>query len=306
MRIYSAPLQGITEYPWRRAHVEVMGGVDSYLTPFMRSERGEVRRKDMREAAPEANAGVPVEPQVLASTEAEMRLVVDTLKAMGYRQVNINLGCPFRPVSKRGHGAGMLARPDDVAAMLRFLSGCYPDIRFSIKTRLGLEKADELAHLLPEIARFKPVYLAIHARTAAEQYGGEADVEAFARTVEIADGVPVVYNGDILTVADAERVAVRFPGLHGIMIGRGLLRRPSLAREIRGGAPYSAAELRRLHEMIYEHYESTLQGDSHLLAKMKPFWEYTPAEIGHRQLKAIAKAGSAARYRAAVADALAF
>lgn len=306
MEIYSAPLQGATESVWRRAHAEIFGGIAAYFAPFVRVERGEVRRKDLREASPEANAGIDVVPQVLASAEAEMRIAIEALAALGYHHIDINLGCPFRPVTKRGHGAGILARPAEVEAMLAMLDSYRPTLRFSLKVRLGLDSPGELHALLPAIVAFRPELLAVHARTAAMQYAGEPLLDEMNTVMTAAADVPVVYNGDILTPADARRIAGRFPGLHGIMIGRGLLRRPSLAREINGGAPYTAAELRRLHELLYEHYEATLQGDSHLLATMKPLWEYAPAEIDRRRLKAIAKATTAARYRTAVADALAF
>ena len=66
MYIAFAPLQGYTDAVYRRAHHECVGGVDEYYTPFVRIEKGEVRRKDLRDTDPEANAGVSTGPQVIA------------------------------------------------------------------------------------------------------------------------------------------------------------------------------------------------------------------------------------------------
>jgi tRNA-dihydrouridine synthase len=63
-----APLQGYTDAVYRRAHWECVGGVDEYYTPFVRIEKGEIRKKDLRDTDPAANEGVPMVPQVWCSS----------------------------------------------------------------------------------------------------------------------------------------------------------------------------------------------------------------------------------------------
>ena len=91
--VLSAPLQGFTTRVWRAAHASVFGGVQVYYAPFMRVEHGAIREKYITEVQREGDVPNLV-PQVLAGTPIEMRLMVTTLRDMGHRRIDINLGCP--------------------------------------------------------------------------------------------------------------------------------------------------------------------------------------------------------------------
>ena len=80
MYIAFAPLQGYIDAIYRRAHWECVGGVDEYYTPFVRIEKGEIRRKDLRDTDPERNVGVPTVPQVIASGGDEFARLCDALQ----------------------------------------------------------------------------------------------------------------------------------------------------------------------------------------------------------------------------------
>ena len=97
--VLAAPLQGVTDNVWRMAQHSVFGGVDAYYAPFMRVERGEVRRKDLRDVEPERNAGITLIPQILACQPDHALMMVDALKQKGYSRIDINLGCPFPPIA---------------------------------------------------------------------------------------------------------------------------------------------------------------------------------------------------------------
>lgn len=93
--IHFAPLQGYTDSVYREAHTRVFGGVDTYYTPFVRIEKGGFRNKDLKDIACDRNRQVHVVPQLIASTPDEFRPIVRLFQENGYKEADINLGCPF-------------------------------------------------------------------------------------------------------------------------------------------------------------------------------------------------------------------
>ncbi len=176
-------------------------------------------------------------------------------------------------------------------------------MKFSVKMRLGLEDADEWHALLPMLNEAPLERITLHPRIGKQQYKGKPDLEAFAAFYEACTH-PLVYNGDVLTVEDAHRLMKDFPRLEGIMLGRGLLVRPSLAMEIKEGSPWTDEELYnkvlQLHDRLLQHYEGCLQGEAQLLSKLKPYWEYLLPDMDKKIRKAIKKAVRMDKYLAAV------
>ena len=146
--IHFAPLQGYTEAAYRNAHAAVFGGIDVYHTPFVRVDRGEFRHKDVRDILPENNRVARLIPQLIASEADKTERMIALFIEQGYREIDINLGCPFPMLAKRQCGSGMLPYPDKVEALLKQTEQ-FPDIRFSVKMRLGWEKPDECLSLIP-------------------------------------------------------------------------------------------------------------------------------------------------------------
>lgn len=301
--LHFAPLQGYTEAPYRDAHASVFGGIDTYYTPFVRIERGEFRRKDTRDIEPENNHVAHLVPQLIASDVEKAKTILALFIEKGYREVSINLGCPFPILAKRHNGSGMLPYPEEVKALLAIVEQ-HPEIRFSVKMRLGWENSEECLALAPLLNELPLEHIALHARLGKQQYKGEVDLDAFAAFADICQK-PLIYNGDLLTVEDIQRIEKRFPQLAGIMIGRGLLANPALAMEYKTGVSLSPEELREklrtLHAAVYARYEEQLQGgDEQLLHKIKPFWDYLEPALDRKVWKAIHKSGSLNKYQAAV------
>lgn len=111
--IHFAPLQGYTEAIYRQAHARIFGGVESYYTPFVRVEHGEIRKKDIREITLENNRGVQLIPQLIAPDVDKMEQIIALFIEKGYKNVDINLGCPFPLLTKRHNGSGMLPYPEE-------------------------------------------------------------------------------------------------------------------------------------------------------------------------------------------------
>lgn len=302
--IHFAPLQGYTEAIYRQAHARIFGGVESYYTPFVRVERGEIRRKDMREITPENNRDVRLIPQLIAPDVDKMELIMALFIEKGYTEVDINLGCPFPILAKRHNGSGMLPYPEEVRTLLTSATENHPDIRFSVKMRLGWESPEECLALVPMLNELPLAHVIMHPRLGKQQYKGDIDLNAFEAFYNECRH-PLVYNGNLLTVEDIHRVTERFPGLAGVMIGRGLLANPALALEYRQGQALDAKEwqekLRLFHADVFAQYGNLLEGgDKQLLTKMKTFWEYLLPEGDRKAKKAIHKANKLETYQAAV------
>ena len=301
--LHFAPLQGYTEAPYRDAHATVFGGIDTYYTPFVRIERGEFRRKDTRDIEPGNNHVAHLVPQLIASNIEKAETILALFIEKGYREVSINLGCPFPILAKRHNGSGMLPYPEEVKALLAMVEQ-HPEIRFSVKMRLGWESPEECLALAPLLNALPLEHVALHARLGKQQYKGEVDLDAFAAFAEVCQK-PLIYNGDLLTVEDIQRIEKRFPQLAGIMIGRGLLANPALAMEYKTGVSLSPEQLREklrtLHATVYARYEGQLQGgDEQMLHKIKPFWDYLEPALDRKVWKAIHKSGSLNKYQAGV------
>lgn len=301
--LHFAPLQGYTEAPYRDAHATVFGGIDTYYNPFVRIERGEFRRKDTRDIEPGNNHVEHLVPQLIASNIEKAETILALFIEKGYREVSINLGCPFPILAKRHNGSGMLPYPEEVKALLAMVEQ-HPEIRFSVKMRLGWESPEECLALAPLLNALPLEHVALHARLGKQQYKGEVDLDAFAAFAEVCQK-PLIYNGDLLTVEDIQRIEKRFPQLAGIMIGRGLLANPALAMEYKTGVSLSPEQLREklrtLHATVYARYEGQLQGgDEQMLHKIKPFWDYLEPALDRKVWKAIHKSGSLNKYQAAV------
>lgn len=306
--VYFAPLQGYTEAVYRQAHARVFGGVETYYTPFVRVERGEIRRKDIREIDPDNNRGVALLPQLIAPDSDKLEQILTLFIAKGYNEACVNLGCPFPLLAKRHNGAGMLPYPEEVRSLLTTAVERHPDIRFSVKMRLGWENSSESLALLPLLNELPLSHIILHPRLGIQQYKGETDLEAFDAFYRECRH-PLVYNGDLHTADDIHRIAHRFPRLSGVMIGRGLLANPALAAEYRQGNALSTDELkeklRTFHKEVFTAYGNLLEGgDKQLLMKMKTFWEYLLPDGDRKARKVIHKTSKLSNYVQAVNELL--
>lgn len=300
--IHFAPIQGYTEDCYRRTHHALCGGIDQYYTPFMRLEHGKVRSKDMRDVKPENNQGVAVVPQVIASGAEELEAMLEALRPMGYKRIDINMGCPFPLQTRHGRGAGLLVKPEETRGICDVVRK-NGDMLFSVKMRIGMERPDEWKAIMPMLNDTPLAHIAVHPRLASQGYKGEVYMDAFA---EIANECshPLIYNGDIVSTDDIARMERDFPQLQGVMIGRGLLARPTLAEEYKSGREWPVREvvqrIKAMHARMLDEYSRFIPGESQLLMKVRSFWDYMEPTIGRKTWKKIHKAGNMRNYLAAV------
>jgi tRNA-dihydrouridine synthase B len=299
--IYMAPLQGFTDYAFRATFVPIFGAPDAAFSPFIESHKPDHRA--FRDVLPERNTGCNLIPQILGNDANEMAPILKQLQDMGYKVINWNLGCPYPMVTKKGMGAGLLPYPDRIESILNQLFENFNG-KFSVKMRLGLTNSHEWKALVPVLNRFPLHEIIIHCRTAAQMYKGEVDLVSFR---EMTNQVihPVCYNGNIFTLEQYNRLTVQFPNVSQWMLGRGLLTNPLLMQEIRTGVKAGEEEIRKaveqLHNQLMYLNSSRLQGTSHVLNKMKPYWEYFALSFPGREksLKKIKKSVTLDAYKIA-------
>ncbi len=146
--------------------------------------------------------------------------------------IDLNFGCPVRKVTRKGGGAAIPARPALLAKIVRAVVQHAGPVPVTIKLRIGI---DERLTTYLEAGRIGEVEgcaaIALHARTAAQLYDGEADWSAIARLKEAVTGIPVLGNGDVWEAWDALRM-MRRTGCDGVVVGRGCLGRPWLFRDL--------------------------------------------------------------------------
>lgn len=302
-QLHAAPLQGYTEAPWRRFHSDIYGAPDRYYTPFIRVEKGDIRPRDTRDLTSSLNGGIPVTPQIIFRDLDEARLLLDRIIAAGHHSVDLNLGCPFPPQVKHGRGAALLLKPDLILSLGELLRSCYPELKVSVKMRVGVDSPHQWADIIDAVNSLPLAHITVHPRIARQQYSGSLYLDEMSSILDAAT-CPVVFNGDILTPADIDSTLNRMPSLAGVMVGRGLLARPSLFAEWREGREWTPARRRdallHFHSQLYSHARATYCGDTQILSKIRPFWDYLEPVIGHCTFKSIKKATSLTRYEAAV------
>lgn len=273
MNLYFAPLEGITTYIYRNTHAEVFGGCDGYYAPFITpSDNEKISRKGLRDVVPEKNDTVNLTVQVLTNRSDSFLKFARKIKALGYGEVNINIGCPFERVIRKGRGAGMLK---DTEELDRFLDGVFSgcDLKVSVKTRTGFYSGEEMESLTEIYNHYPLSLLIIHPRAREDFYKGVPNMKVFSAAYEDAKS-PVCYNGDVMTTEDFHRISATYPELSGVMIGRGALTNPALFREIRGGDKASTRELIEFSDRLSENYFAVLESETFTLQKLKEIWGY--------------------------------
>lgn len=289
MKLYLAPMEGVTTYTYRNAHSEFFGGCDEYYAPFIvPTDNERLSMKSLRDITPENNKVKPM-VQVMCTTWTAFYKFVERVKQLGYDEVNLNLGCPAGTVVKKFRGSGALKNIDALDEML-----CHifkeADIKISIKTRTGFYSHDEFDELLKIYAKYPVSKLIVHPRIREEFYKGEPNLESFKKAYEIF-GEKLCYNGNIYSTDDYESICGKFPEIDSVMIGRGAISNPAIFREIKGGKRLSTEELVGFSNLLEERYLKLYKSEHNAFFKLKEMWMYmiTNYPNENKILKAIKK-----------------
>jgi len=232
-----APMEGLLDHPLREV-LTAVGGIDRCVSEFIRVSGMLMPDRVFTRIVPEllqggrTRAGVPVRPQLLGSDPSCMAENAAAIAALGADGIDLNFGCPAKTVNRHGGGSALLVDPELLARIVAAVRRAVPAaLPVSAKMRLGYEDASLAVDCARALAESGASELVVHARTKADGYRPPAYWERIPAIRE-AVRVPVVANGEIWTVADAERCR-RVSGCEALMLGRGMVVDPGLALAIR-------------------------------------------------------------------------
>ncbi len=250
-----APMAGVTNYPFRSICRRFGAGlyVSEMITarPLVEGNQKTLKIADFGEGEePRSLQLYGVDPYYVG--EAVRRLVGEGR----VDHIDMNFGCPVRKVTSKGGGAAIPAKPRLLAGIVRAAVKAAGEVPVTIKFRIGIDER-VITHL--DAGRVGEdegvVAVALHARTAAQLYDGEARWEAIAE-LKNALSIPVLGNGDIWEAEDALRM-MRSTGCDGVVVGRGCLGRPWLFRDLAavmsGQEPENPPKLGEIASIMREH-----------------------------------------------------
>lgn len=301
MKIYLAPLQGFTEYAYRKAYQKVFGSIDLYYLPYAQLENnGRIRNKYKRDICKENNIVESSVPQVLCNSSDELIFWADHYKNEGYTEMNLNLGCPYPMVTNRGKGSALLDKPDLLNDILQRYYD-KTDFTLSVKMRLGYKSDTDFLEISEILNDYPLKNVIVHPRTAKQMYKGEVDVDKYLECKSLLKH-DTIFNGDVNSVERLNELKSVGAIDDEVMMGRGVLKNPYLPALIKGEKELMFEEnvemIKELHSLVLEEYYSYLNDDNQVLTHIKPFWDYLseffPAEL--KLKKKIKKASNMRKY----------
>ena len=227
-----APMEGITDGPYRFALEQVFPEWDFYATDFLRIPRNKpyTAKKILEHFDPRIYHNDQLKKrtllQILTSQSAATAATVRFIDELKFDRLDLNLGCPSKRVNGHGGGAWLLSETDTLETIVRTVRKHFQGI-FTVKIRLGYRDESPFFECLKIFENEGVDAVTIHARTAAQLYRGQADW----RFIEKAVGncsLPIVGNGDVQSMQDIKRIFEQ-TGCHGVMVGRGAIKTPWLA-----------------------------------------------------------------------------
>ena len=303
MKLYLAPLEGVTSYILRNAIAHHYGGFDRYFTPFITSATMNHREREDVDVA--HNADIDLVPQIMSNSVEEFLDIAASIAKRGYETVNLNLGCPSKTVVGKKRGSGFLSVPDELDEFLAEVYDRCP-VNISIKTRLGMDDLSKWPEIVDIYKKYPMEELIIHPRIQREFYKGNPHIDEFIYACKQlqATQIPICYNGDIVDINSYKNLlsVIRENDLENVtsvMIGRGAMALPMIARDINnainalnsadgGFVAYDIESVSdrflsndneeklfwTFHNEILDNYIEIMSGDTPTLYKMKELWVY--------------------------------
>lgn len=302
LSFYMAPMEGITGYVFRNALNNHFPGMAKFYSPFVSPGSGDsgIKKRDMRDILPENNREIPLVPQILCNRAADFLNAAALFKDLGYREINLNLGCPSGTVVSKHKGSGFLSEREALRIFFEEVFSHLPSgIALSVKTRIGRFHPDEFPEILSLFNNFPIAELIVHPRIQKEFYRGEVHMDAFRYAVSHTK-IPLCYNGDLWTKEDIRRVGKRFPDVHAVMLGRGVLRDPFLGvcTEAKQEETFMRNKLIAFHNELVSGYQRAFDSENATLCHMKEFWSYLKDGFTscEREWKKIKKSSALSEY----------
>jgi tRNA-dihydrouridine synthase len=275
MTVYFAPFHGISMRCFRRVFFAHFSGIDAAVSPFFSAGDSRVLSKArFADIFPVQSEPVPLIVQIIGSKKQEITDTVNFLYDKGYEHINWNIACPVSQIVRKQRGCGLMPHAETIEDIVADV--CRNTVaKFSIKMRLGMYRSEESVEIIRRMNNYPVDFIAIHARLGNQLYAGQTDKDAFETCLQLSTN-RLCYNGDIYTTEDFRQLQVLFPDLKCCMLGRGMLRNPFLAEQIRGTNKNASKERIRF-EHFYEDliacYSDAYPSGS-VLNRLKELWHY--------------------------------
>ncbi len=254
--LFVAPMAGVTDRPFRQLCKRMGAGLA--VSEMVTSNSLLYGSAKTRRRADHQGEVAPVSVQIAGADPDMMARAARYNVEQGAQIVDINMGCPAKKVCNVMAGSALLQDEPLVAGILKAVVGAVPDTPVTLKIRTGWNRQDRNAVRVARIAEDCGIRaLAIHGRTRADQYMGEAEYDTIAE-VKSRVRIPVIANGDIDSPAKAAQVLAH-TGADGVMIGRAAQGRPWIFREIehylKTGELLPPPLVEEIHRILRAHLE---------------------------------------------------
>ena len=227
--LFVAPMAGVTDRPFRQLCKRMGAGLA--VSEMVTSNSLLYGSEKTRRRANHDGEVEPISVQIAGADPAMMAEAARYNADRGAQIIDINMGCPAKKVCNVMAGSALMQDEPLVARILEAVVGAVPDTPVTLKFRTGWNRQNRNAPTIARIAEESGIRaIAIHGRTRADQYTGDAEYDTIA-DVKSRVRIPVIANGDITTPEKARQV-LEYTGADGVMIGRAAQGRPWIFREI--------------------------------------------------------------------------
>lgn len=272
--VFLAPMAGITDAPFRALCAREGAGYAA--SEMISSDALLFATKKTSHRVTRIDNGLPHAVQIAGADPLALAEVAELNVKNGAEVIDINMGCPAKKVCNRAAGSALLEHPALVTQILKAVVARV-DVPVTLKIRTGPNRSERNGVDIAKIAEQEGIAaLAVHGRTRADRFKGEAEYETIAQ-IKRAVSIPVIANGDITCAEDATRV-LAFTGADGVMIGRAAQGNPWLFKSITEQLAGRCAPPAPTTQQIYETLVTHLNGLYSL------YGEYTGLRIARKHI----------------------
>lgn len=270
--LFLAPMEGVGDRPFRKA-IAAIGGFDQAVTEFIRVPlNAHIPSLAKVYESSELNP-IPLAAQIMGSDPVLMALMAKELARLGAPRIDLNCGCPSNTVTGRGAGSSLLKDPKSLYTIAKSMVQAV-SIPVTIKMRAGYEDTSLFKENLLAAEESGVRFVTLHPRTKVDGYGPPARWDLISEAKALLK-IPVVGNGDIVTVDDALRM-LKDTHCDALMIGRGSVMNPFIFRQIKAhfskqSLTYTWYDLKRFIEAYKEGLEVTEKGKIGKLKQLMNF-----------------------------------
>ena len=295
MKIYIAPMAGITDYSFRKILEKF--SPDFLFTEMVNSHLLATHDKTTETELLKYDSLKNTGTQVFGSDEEEIVYSFQKLEEMGFKKINLNMGCPQPKIIKNGAGSALLlnrAFIDNLICKLK--KHLSSDTEISIKIRTGYKNFSEPEFYLNLANKYQLDFICVHGRTQKQIYGGTADWDIIRKLGTIPRNVDFIGNGDLFEPHDIIQ-KINNSNLDGIMLARGIIGNPWLISQIKElmefGKIFTIPKFSEIKSTLLEHLELLSENKGAITASMeinkfiKPYFKSFQSEELHEKLNKI-------------------